>query len=186
MLQSAMQLVSEKGVAGLTLGEIGEAAGYSRALPAHHFGNKEGLLKALAAYIRASFSKRNLTRSPKPRVGLEAVLGTAALYLSRAQAGDTGAKAMYAIITEASISRGPLLDDVQALNRATLEFLEEQLRIGISQGEIRPGINPTAQAAIIIGMLRGLTILHFMDESIDLNKVEEEMLATLRSRLQAD
>jgi AcrR family transcriptional regulator len=185
LLESAMQLVSEKGVAGLTLGEVGEAAGYSRALPAHHFGNKEGLLKALAAYIRDSFSKKNLGRNPKPKAGLEAVFGTAALYLARAQALDTGAKAMSAIIMEASINRGPLLDDVQALNRTTLDFLEEQIRIGIAQGEIRKNIDPAAQAAIIISMLRGLSMLHFMDESVDLKDVESEMLAMLRCRLQA-
>jgi len=185
LLESAMQLVSEKGVAGLTLGEVGEAAGYSRALPAHHFGNKEGLLKALAAYIRNSFSRKNLLRSPKPKAGLEAIFGMATLYLARAQALDTGAKAMSAIIMEASISRGPLLDDVKALNRATLEFLEEQVRIGIAQGEIRADIDPAAQAALIIGMLRGLSVLHFMDDSVDLESVEKEMLDTLRCRLLA-
>jgi len=46
ILDSAMALVSEKGVAGMTLNEAGERAGYSRGLPAHHYGNKEGLLVA--------------------------------------------------------------------------------------------------------------------------------------------
>jgi len=185
LLQSAMKLVSEKGVAGLTLGEVGEAAGYSRALPAHHFGNKEGLLKALAVYIRESFSQKNLQRNPKPRAGLEAILATASLYLARAQTQDMGAKAMYAIITEASVSRGPLLADVQAQNRLTLEFLEAQIRVGIQQGEIRQDVSPSAQAAIIIGMLRGISMLHVVDHSVDLESVGEEMLRMLREHLQA-
>jgi len=185
LLESAMQLVSKKGVAALTLGEVGEGAGYSRALPAHHFGNKEGLLKALAIHIRKNFSRKSRERTPKPKAGLDAVFATASFYLARAQALDTGAKAMSAIIMEASINRGPLLDEVQASNRATLDFLEEQLRIGIAQGEVRPDIDPAAQAAIIISMLRGLSILHTMDESVDLKEVEMEMMAMLRCRLQA-
>lgn len=179
-----MTLVSEKGVAGLTLGEVGEAAGYSRALPAHHFGNKEGLLKALAAHIREAFSHRNLPRNPKPRAGLEAILSMASLYLKRALTRDTGAKAMYAIITEASITRGPLLADVQAQNRLTLEFFESQIQIGIEQGEIRNDASPAAQAAIIIGMLRGVSMLYVVDHSVDLQSVAKEMLKMLREYLQ--
>jgi len=184
LLQSAMKLVSEKGVAGLTLGEVGEAAGYSRALPAHHFGNKEGLLKALAAYIRESFSQSNLQRHPKPRAGLEAILSMASFYVARTQKQDTGAKAMYALITEASVMRGPLLSDVQAQNRMTLEFLENQIRIGMQQGEIRSDISPSAQAAIIIGMMRGISMLYVMDHSVDLESAGNEMLRMLREYLQ--
>lgn len=180
-----MELVSEKGVAGLTLGEVGEAAGYSRALPAHHFGNKEGLLKALAAYIRESFSQKNMQRSPKPRAGLEAILSMASLYLMRTRAQDTGAKAMYAILTEASVTRGPLLADVQIQNRLTLKFIEEQVQIGIDQGEIRHDVSPAAQAAIIMGMLRGISMLYVIDHSVDLEEVTEEMSKMLREYLLA-
>ena len=185
LLQSAMKLVSEKGVAGLTLGEVGEAAGYSRALPAHHFGNKEGLLKALAAYIRDSFSQSNQQRSPKPRAGLEAILSLASFYVARTQKQDTGAKAMYALITEASVTRGPLLADVQAQNRLTLEFLESQIRIGIQQGEIRNDVSPASQAVIIIGILRGISMLYVMDHSVDLESAGKEMLRMLREYLEA-
>lgn len=184
LLQSAMKLVSEKGVAGLTLGEVGEAAGYSRALPAHHFGNKEGLLKALAAHIRDSFSKSNLQRNPKPRAGLEAILSMASFYIARTQKQDTGAKAMYALIMEASVTRGPLLTDVQAQNRLTLEFLESQVRIGIQQGEIRNDVSPSAQAAVIIGMLRGISMLYVIDHSVDLEGAGNAMLRMLREYLE--
>src|SRR2546425_443409 len=51
IMDSAMALVCEKGVAGLTLSEAGERAGYSRGLAAHHYGQKEGLLVALVEQI---------------------------------------------------------------------------------------------------------------------------------------
>lgn len=180
-----MKLVSEKGVAGLTLGEVGETAGYSRALPAHHFGNKEGLLKALAMHIRDSFLKGTLQRSPKPRAGLEAVLSAVSFYIARTQKQDTGTKAMYALITEASVTRGPLLTDVQAQNRQTLDFLESQIRIGIQQGEIRSDVSPSTQATVILGMLRGISMLYVIDPAVDLEGVSSEMLKMLRGHLEA-
>ncbi len=186
LLESAMHLVSQKGVAGLTLGEVGETAGYSRALPAHHFGNKEGLLKALAAHIRNTFSSMNLGRTPKPRAGLDAILATATLYLERTSNRDTGARALYAIITEATISHGSLQEEVKAVNRLTLHFLESQIRIGIQQGELRADLNPAAQAAIIIGMLRGIAMLHLVDETVDMQAACNEVLKNLQLALRAN
>lgn len=180
-----MKLVGKKGVAGLTLGEVGENAGYSRALPAHHFGNKEGLLKALAAHIRNSFSRMNLGRTPKPRAGMDAILALASLYLERSGVGDSGSKAMYAILVEATLPDSPLLADVQQLNRHTLHFLESQLRFGIEQGEINRAINPTAQAAIIIGTLRGISMQILFDPGLDLTQITAETLRNLEVCLRA-
>jgi AcrR family transcriptional regulator len=48
MLEVALQLVAEKGVAGLTLREAARRAGVSRAAPYRHFADKNALLVAVA------------------------------------------------------------------------------------------------------------------------------------------
>lgn len=48
LLQATAQLVLEQGVAGLSLREVARRAGVSHGAPAHHFGDKAGLLTALA------------------------------------------------------------------------------------------------------------------------------------------
>jgi AcrR family transcriptional regulator len=48
LLDAALELVAEQGPAGLSLREVARRAGVSHAAPAHHFGDKAGLLTALA------------------------------------------------------------------------------------------------------------------------------------------
>ena len=48
LLAAALELVREQGAAALSLREVARRAGVSHAAPAHHFGDKAGLLTALA------------------------------------------------------------------------------------------------------------------------------------------
>lgn len=48
LIDSAAQLVHEKGPAGFSLREVARRAGVSHAAPAHHFGSTKGLLTAVA------------------------------------------------------------------------------------------------------------------------------------------
>ena len=48
LLEAALELVDEVGAAALSLREVARRAGVSHAAPAHHFGDKAGLLTALA------------------------------------------------------------------------------------------------------------------------------------------
>lgn len=48
LLEAALTVVREHGIAGLSLREVARRAGVSHAAPAHHFKDKAGLLTALA------------------------------------------------------------------------------------------------------------------------------------------
>ncbi|MGO3152740.1 MAG: TetR/AcrR family transcriptional regulator [Galactobacter sp.] len=49
VLSSAAELIDEVGADGISLRELARRAGVSHAAPAHHFGDRKGLLTALAA-----------------------------------------------------------------------------------------------------------------------------------------
>ncbi|AQZ60422.1 TetR family transcriptional regulator [[Actinomadura] parvosata subsp. kistnae] len=49
IIDAALQAISESGPAGWSLRELARRAGVSHAAPAHHFGDKQGLLTAVAA-----------------------------------------------------------------------------------------------------------------------------------------
>lgn len=49
MLSAAVDAITEVGPAGISLRDLARRAGVSHAAPAHHFGDKTGLLTALAA-----------------------------------------------------------------------------------------------------------------------------------------
>jgi AcrR family transcriptional regulator len=56
--QAAIELLVEVGVAGMTLAGVGERAGYSRGLPAYHFGSKSGLLAHIHDTVAAEWIAR--------------------------------------------------------------------------------------------------------------------------------
>ncbi len=49
LLAAALEAIEESGPAALSLRDLARRAGVSHAAPAHHFGDKAGLLTALAA-----------------------------------------------------------------------------------------------------------------------------------------
>src|SRR5918995_2060808 len=48
LLEAAVEAIDESGPAALSLRDLARRAGVSHAAPAHHFGDKAGLLTALA------------------------------------------------------------------------------------------------------------------------------------------
>jgi len=48
LLEAVEDIIAEKGVAGVTLREAARRAGVSHSAPAHHFGDKQGMLAAFA------------------------------------------------------------------------------------------------------------------------------------------
>src|SRR5437660_3352898 len=48
VLDGALAAIAEHGVAALSLREVARRAGVSHAAPAHHFGDKKGVLTAIA------------------------------------------------------------------------------------------------------------------------------------------
>src|SRR6516225_3398762 len=74
LLKAAIALVGERGLERLTLADVGEAAGYSRGLPAHYFGGKAGLIVTLAQQLVDGFG-RALDRVERHPPGLERLVG---------------------------------------------------------------------------------------------------------------
>jgi AcrR family transcriptional regulator len=60
LLAAALDVVRENGVSALSLREVARRAGVSHAAPAHHFGDKSGLLTALAVegFMRFGVAQR--------------------------------------------------------------------------------------------------------------------------------
>lgn len=89
LLLAAAKLVEAEGVEALTLRELARRVGVSHAAPAHHFGDKAGLLAELAADGFESLGRR-LTECAVGRVGGEkrlAEVGRAYIEFARAQPG---------------------------------------------------------------------------------------------------
>ena len=176
LLDAALGIVARTGSLRLTLAEVGEAAGYSRGLPAHRFGSKAGLLRALAAHINARFQDQ-LRAAPQRDDGLDAIRGNISVYFGRTDRTWTTTRALLVMMTEAFMEGSEFKQDMAACNRAALAFFETQIRIGIERCEIRADTDPATTSVLILGALRGVLLQSLLDNSIDLPGVRDRLLA---------
>lgn len=183
MLDAALEIVARSGPARMTLAEVGIAAGYSRGLAAQRFGNKAGLMRALAAHIGERFHEQR-EAAPMRRPGLDAIRGAIGVYFGRGDANWTSTRALLAMMAE-GLMQDPepepgdaaSRENVMAYNRASLAFFEQHLRIGIDANELPSDIEPRATAVILLGALRGVMLQALSDDEIDLKRVRDRLLA---------
>jgi AcrR family transcriptional regulator len=186
IMDSAMALLCEKGIAGLTLGEVGERAGYSRGLAAHHYGHKEGLLVALVEQIGKDVrDARQQVANWEP--GLESVVGIVGFYVGRHPSLDNTLRALHVLLSESVVTRGAVAQALERLNRESVSILEGHIRRGIEAGNIRADVDPLAESVAIIGAMRGVSAQYLFGMSdASARAVRDALVETLRRGLRRD
>ena len=185
LLDAALTLVAHAGTVRLTLAAVGEAAGYSRGLPAHRFGNKAGLLRALGAHIHARFQEQ-IDAAPPRAPGLDAIRGNIGVYFGRTDRAWTTTRALLVMMTEGFMEGAGLKRDMAAYNRAALTFFETHIRTGMERGEIRADADPASDAVLILGALRGVMLQWLLDDGIVLARLRDRLLAIVERALARD
>ncbi len=184
MLRAALRIVAEKGLAGLQLNDVGEAAGYSRGLPAHYFGKKDALVARLADFVVERFQKEmRRTTGEMDRKGLDAVLIPADFYLRSVAKHPDNARALLTLLSEATY-QADLLSAIIELNRGSINLYAQRIRRGQEDGGIRPDIDPETEAHIVLAQLRGAATLWLTDrDNIDIDQLRKTLKASLTRSL---
>ncbi|AEI82292.1 hypothetical protein CNE_BB1p08780 (plasmid) [Cupriavidus necator N-1] len=136
--------------------EIGSRSGYSRALTAHHYGDKEGLLVAMIDQIVVNIRTARLAHS-QARPGLESVLDIVHFTLGRDPAQVRTLQAFHAILAERRNTEGAVAEALERMTNESTTHVEAELRIGMEAGEIRSDLDPAVEAIAIIGAMRGVS-----------------------------
>ncbi|MBO3273812.1 TetR/AcrR family transcriptional regulator [Pseudomonas schmalbachii] len=185
LLLAARKIVARKGWVGMTLAEVGEAAGYSRGLAAHHFGNKAGLLRALAGFVNTSFMDL-VKAAPKRRPGLDTLKGFVSVYLGRKESDWVNTRALLALMAEAVTEDSETAEILAEYNRSVQSYLARHVSEGIAKGEIRVDVDPLAAAALILGAMRGMMMQFLLDPTaVDLAILQKQLIAFVDSALDA-
>jgi AcrR family transcriptional regulator len=186
-----MHVIGRKGTDRLTLSEVGTEAGYSRGLPAHLFGNKEGLLlRVLDRYLsyvpgRTHFALpdwepgRGLERL---RVIIQGWIGTGVRHPEYFRT--------YLILSGEAAREGPtgmgvaLRAQICAMNHRTRTELARYLRQGRKHGEIAASVDPQHAALLIMSTLSGLLAFWVLDpQAFSLRRAASRCLDDLLARL---
>jgi hypothetical protein len=102
----------------------------------------------------------------------------------RAMEEDRGIRAFYALMFEAMGPTPELLVEFRQLHSRFRADIECALRAGMEEGSIRSDIDPIAQAALLMGTLRGVAFQWLLDpDAFSLDRAYEEEKRNLRRSL---
>jgi len=182
MLAAASEILAKQGTDGLTLADVGSAAGYSRGLPAHYFGSKTGLIEAVANHIVDRFANR-LADALEGEANLTVLLKSAGAYLNRESKAWESAAALQTVFIE-SLTEPALQPAVVELTKRSTRRLAASIRGAMAEGAIRSDIDPHRHAVMILGLLRSLITMWLIDpRSTPLDQISQEVVASLKREL---
>jgi AcrR family transcriptional regulator len=172
LIRAALSLIADRGVKGTTLADVGEAAGYSRGLAPHYFKTKERLLQATARYVHEQYGA--LLGAKKAKPGLETIIRI--LELVCTMRSGKAAKAVSLMQKEAFFDTFGLRDIFKKYNREALRRIENEIKAGMANGEIRKSVNPRAEAAVLLSLVRGVRAqLVSSPQQVNLSKMKREL-----------
>jgi len=152
VIAAATALVALRGSRGLSLAQVGEAAGYSRGIVTHHFGSRENLLRAVMRDAQAFILPARRDSA------VDWLAETARAYLKNVTSRRPSAGAFLQMWGEA-IAADPVLMPLYAEYDAGFRrLLADRVGEGMRDGSVRADADPAAMAVFLVGLLRGIAL----------------------------
>ena len=181
LLAAAAELIAERGVERASLAAIGARAGVSRGLANHHFGSKEALVARLAEGAQEQISAKMRARLAEQAEGSEEPSGLDIVYLTvdsylelfeHPTAYERALLVMWGSTFPADSSVEGMVD----AERRSYDGLSQVIAAGQRDGSIRPDLDPTAAAVLLLGMIRGVAALLLTDSALtDMGSVRQTL-----------
>lgn len=178
MLEAAVRLIAERGLEGLALADVGVEAGYSRGLPAHHYGNRANFEVVLAHFVRDEFlhEMAEINRSP----GLAGLLQLVRSFCDPKK--DSLCSCVVHIVLSDYTLGGKANDGLQViadLRDVSRALLEQSIAEGIKLGEIRPDADAKRLSFMLVAFINALIKEWLVDRTINLVAAGEEFIHLL-------
>ena len=179
LLEAAVRIIAKTGVETFTLADVGEAAGYSRGLPAHYFKTKAGLLTAVVQYLVEDYFRRP-TFQGRQRVTIDDIVAEITSFMEVAKKNPLAAKAFMAAMA-GSLSNPALAEAVQKHNAAIIAKYEDGIRNGIKHGTIDSGIRAHSWAIMLVAATRGIVTQWLVHpKTVDLGLLRDDLERAVR------
>lgn len=162
MIRAAQELIAKKGASGISMAEIGTAAGYSRGLPAERFGSKVALLQAVIDYSDHWFNEK-LAAALDGRQGLDAIRIRINTHLQGVRETSTATLVLYQLSMESFSTLPELRPRIAALGRAYRDGFKQHLAEAKALGEVRDDMDADQTAVLIVGAMRGVAMQVLID-----------------------
>jgi AcrR family transcriptional regulator len=183
LLQAAAELIAECGLAGVTLAQVGERAGYSRGIANHHFGTKAALIEELISqveeeFVAATAPVRNLDAS------VDELVTTSSIFIGLLENLPAIHRA-FLVLWASAVADDELRPRMAASDATFRDAVTAIVERGKVRGEVDDSLNADTFAVMLLGQLRGLALQHLIaGDEIDLAVVRRGLEAAIRGLLQ--
>lgn len=191
IISATLRTIAQQGVAGASLAEIGELAGYSRGLPAHLFGNKDKLLAESLRRLMVDYWIEDF-----PEINARGAFATLAAAIGKwvhdLSAHNELSRAHLLLLQEANVGTAEqTYPELIPLIRQYVGGSEQRFRAyivaGQEAGEIDPALDPDFESLLIHTTLRGVSLRWLIEPaSIDIHQFADRFVARLASHMLVD
>ena len=179
ILEAATRIIGKTGVETFTLADVGEAAGYSRGLPAHYFKTKAGLLTAVVTYLAEHYFRR-VTFQGRQRITTDDIVAEITSFIEVAKKNPLAAKAFITAMA-GSLTNPALAEAAQKHNTAIVAKYEDGIRNGIKHGDIDSGIRAHSWAIMLMAATRGIVAQWLIrPKQVDLDLLRDDLEKAVR------
>jgi AcrR family transcriptional regulator len=184
LIDAAVELVAEGGYSHMTLAATGDRAGYSRGLVTTRFGNKENLLRAVAARVSERWWPY-FEHPPAAANGLAELLALVRVVGEQVQADPVALRALQRLIFERATGPVDELQQSFLLSSAKIERdVAGIVERGRGDGSIRLDVVAQRTAVLVIAALRGISYQWFLHpEAVDMRALHEDLADQLARSL---
>jgi AcrR family transcriptional regulator len=160
LLPAAVDLFAEQGYDRTTAAQIGERAGYSRAMVRRRYGSKEALLHVL---FQTELRQR-VTPVPDPELsGLEQILVQVDRIIDFVENDETLARAFFVLTFETAAQTEALRPDFREWFAGYEQQMKASLRAGQRDGTIRKELDIDHEAEQFVSQCLGLAFRWTLD-----------------------
>ncbi|MDQ7007248.1 MAG: TetR/AcrR family transcriptional regulator [Acidobacteriota bacterium] len=159
ILDQAMALLIEDGIAALTMKRVAERMGFTEPAMYRHFRNKQDLVIHLVRRTRDRFSSfyEGCDPADPPEVFLRQFLFSLLAFLDQVD----GVTILF--LSDSAYNRDDKIRaEMEALLGEQLGRLRAYLTLARERGEVREDLHPDAAALVLMGAVQALTIRHIL------------------------
>lgn len=183
LLNAAARVLVEEGYAALTFDRIGEVSGFSRGLASQKFGSKDGMVLAVVDFLNARLEARYAEGRDAVGNPLDEIMIYVRTFLEEITVDHLSLS--YFVLLAATVANKaptqPAFVDAHQKVKKTLVLMIER---GQADGTIRKDVDPETAALSIGSFQLGVATQLRLDPSLDVGKISEWTLPTIRSALE--
>lgn len=188
IIAATLRAIAKQGVAGASLAEIGELAGYSRGLPGHLFGNKDRLLTECLRRLMVDYWIEDF-----PEINNRGAFATLAAAMRKwvhdLSAHNELSRAHFLLLQEANIGDAEqtypeLIPLIRQYVAGSEQRFREYIVAGQGAGEIDPTLDPEFESLLIHTTLRGVSLRWLIEPtSINIDAFAEKYIERLAQHM---